>query len=141
MAASKLWHEVDTDEHVVLLAEDEFFIRFDIADELRQRGCQVIEAGSADEAIDVLRSTARIDIVVTDLWMPGKHDGFDVARTVREERPGVSVVVISAHLKPADEHKHLFDLFFPKPTPSERLARAIVEMIDAGPARRTADGA
>ncbi|WP_445082880.1 response regulator [Chelativorans sp. YIM 93263] len=109
--------------------------------ELSQRGCQVIEAGSADEAIDVLRSTVRIDIVVTDLSMPGDHDGFDVARTVKEERSGVRVVVISAHLKPADKHKHLFDLYFAKPTPSGRVAEAVVEMIDASPERGTAGGA
>lgn len=135
-AKSNPWRGVQADKNVVLLAEDEPFIRFDIAEELRLLDCQVIEAGSADEAIDVLKSTARIDLVVTDVRMPGNRDGLDVARAVKQERPGVRVVVMSGHLEPEDEHKHLIDLFFSKPTPSNQLARAIMEMIDANPAKR-----
>jgi len=131
-----VWHELDADRPVVLLAEDEPFIRFDIADELRQLGCQVIEASNADEAIDVVESTARIDLVVTDVRMPGNRDGLDVARAVRQGRPGLKVVVMSGHLAPNDEHNLLIDLFVSKPTPSDQLATAIMEMIEASPANR-----
>jgi len=131
-----LWHELDADRPVVLLAEDEPIIRFDIADELRRLGCQVIEASNADEAIDIVKSTARLDLVVTDVRMPGNRDGLDVARAVRQERPGLMTVVMSGHLAPNDEHNHLIDLFLSKPTPSDKLATAIMEMIKASPANR-----
>ncbi|WEX11540.1 response regulator [Chelativorans sp. AA-79] len=131
-----LWHEFDANRPVVLLAEDEPIIRFDIADELRRLGCQVIEASNADEAIDVVKSTARLDLVVTDVRMPGNRDGLDVARAVRQERPGLRTVIMSGHLAPNEEHGHLIDLFVSKPTQSDQLATAIMAMIEASPAKR-----
>lgn len=128
--------EARADTRVVLLAEDEPLIRFDIADELRQLGFQVIEAGNADEAIDVLNSTARIDLVVTDVRMPGDHNGLDVARAVREKRPGVKVMVMSGHLVPKKKHEDFIDLFVSKPTPGDQLAKAIVEFMNVDAAKR-----
>lgn len=128
--------EARADTRVVLLAEDEPLIRFDIADELRQSGFQVIEAGNADEAIDVLDSTARIDLVVTDVRMPGDRNGLDVARAVKEKRPGVKIIVMSGHLVPKEKHEDLIDLFVSKPTPGDQLAKAIVDLMNADAAKR-----
>jgi two-component system, response regulator PdtaR len=108
------------------------FLSGSIAEELRQLGCQVIEAGNADEAIDALRSTACIDLVATDVRMPGDRNGLDVARAARQERPGVRIVVMLGHLLPIEEHRHLIDLFVSKPTLSDQLAKAILELINAG---------
>lgn len=129
-------HEADAGKPVVLVAEDKFLVRFDIAEELRQLGCQMIEAGNADEAIDALRSTACIDVVVTDVRMPGDRDGLDVAHAARHGRPGARVVVMSGHLLPNEEHRHLIDLFVSKPTLSDQLAKTILELINADPAKR-----
>lgn len=128
--------DVDRDKRVVLLAEDEPLIRFDIADELRRLGHQVIESGTAEEAIVMLRSTSKIDVVVTDVRMPGSLDGLDLARAAKRERPGVRVVVMSGHLVPLDDDEHLVDLFFVKPMRTDQLAAAIVELCNAGPERR-----
>lgn len=110
---------------VVLLVEDEALIRWDLAEELRQLGCQVIEAGNAEEAIALLRSTARIDIVLTDIDMPGPHDGLDVAQLVRAERPGTGIVLTSGRLRPVGTNAELFDLFLPKPASTGALAQAL----------------
>ena len=126
---------VRADTRVVLLAEDEPLIRFDIADELRHLGFQVIEARNADEAIDVLKSTARIDLVVTDVRMPGYHDGLDVARAVREKRPGVKVIVMSGHLVLKEKHEDFIDLFVSKPTPVDQLAKAIMDLMNVDAAK------
>lgn len=125
--------QVSPHEHrrVVLVVEDEPIIRLDIAEELRRLGHQVIETVNADEAMTVLRSTARIDVVVTDVRMPGKLDGLDLARTVRQERPGVLIVVMSGHLTALAEHKQIMDLLVSKPTPSDQLARTITRLFDA----------
>jgi two-component system, response regulator PdtaR len=137
MAAKSIpQHEAHADTRVVLLAEDEPLIRFDIAEELRQLGFQVIEAGNADEAIDVLKSTARIDLVVTDVRMPGDRNGLDVARAVREKRPGAKVIVMSGHLVPMEKHEHLIDLFVSKPAPGDQLVKAIVELMNVNAAKR-----
>ncbi|HWO73418.1 MAG TPA: response regulator, partial [Dehalococcoidia bacterium] len=56
----------------VLVVEDEVLIRWVIAEHLRDCGYRVIEAGSGDEAIDVLRRTGlTIDVVLSDVRMPG----------------------------------------------------------------------
>lgn len=129
-------HEARANPRVVLLAEDEPLIRFDIADELRRLGYQVIEAGNADEAIEVLQSTARLDLVLTDVRMPGSRDGLDVARAVREKRPGVGIIVMSGHLVPKEKHEDIMDLFVSKPVPGDQLAKAIVEFMNSDAAKR-----
>lgn len=132
MAAESTHHyAARADPYVVLLVEDEFLIRCDLADELRLLGCQVIEAGNADEAIEVLRSTARIEVVVTDVRMPGMRDGVEVARVVRDERPGTRVIVTSGHFVPTDEHSNLIDLIVAKPVPSDLFAKQIVLFMNA----------
>src|SRR5690348_4307051 len=81
-------------EHTVtvLLAEDEVLIRLDVAEELRRAGWKVIEVASADDAIDILNSPVIVDLVVTDVNMPGEANGLDLARLVRRERRNVKVV-------------------------------------------------
>ncbi len=60
-----------------------------IAQYLRDCGYRVIEAVNADEAITVLlhRDTV-VDIVFSDIEMPGAMDGFGLAKWIREHRPG-----------------------------------------------------
>jgi CheY-like chemotaxis protein len=87
----------------VLVVEDEVLIRWVIAEHLRDCGYRVIEAGSGDEAIDVLRRTAlTIDVVFSDVRMPGSTDGFALFRWVRQQRPGTKVVLTSGMAKPTD---------------------------------------
>lgn len=84
----------------VLLAEDEFLVRALIADEMRQLGWQVIEVGTADEAVEIVRSPIELDLVLTDVHMPGSLDGLDLADRVREQRPGIKVAVMSGDYDP-----------------------------------------
>lgn len=127
--------DVDADVRVVLVVEDEPIIRIDIADELRQWGYQVIEAGTADEAIVMLRSTAKIDVLLTDVWMPGSLDGLDLVRAARRERPDLRVVVLSGHTVLLPEDEHLVDRFFVKPAAGDQLAAEITKFFRAESAR------
>jgi CheY-like chemotaxis protein len=87
----------------VLVVEDEILIRWVIAEHLRECGYRVIEAGNGDEAIDVLRRTAlAIDVVFSDVRMPGSIDGFALAQWVRRQRPGIKVVLTSGLAKAVD---------------------------------------
>jgi CheY-like chemotaxis protein len=84
----------------VLVVEDEVLIRWVIADQLRDCGFRVIEAGSGDEAIDVLRKTAlTINVVFSDVQMPGAVNGFALALWVRQQRPTIKVVLTSGYVK------------------------------------------
>jgi DNA-binding NtrC family response regulator len=79
---------------IVLVVEDEILIRTAIAGYLRECGYEVIEAVSADEAIVVLAAeTVRIDIVFSDVEMPGSMNGFGLAKWLREHRPRLPVIL------------------------------------------------
>jgi DNA-binding NtrC family response regulator len=80
----------------VLVVEDEVLIRLDLSDHLRDFGYEVIEAGNADEALECLAATA-IDVVVTDVRMPGSMDGIQLAHLLHDERPHIGVIVVSGH--------------------------------------------
>lgn len=80
----------------VLVVEDEVLVRLSIADHLRDCGYRVIEAESADEAIAMLESEKTpVDIVFSDVNMPGQADGLGLARWLRRERPNVRVLLTS----------------------------------------------
>ena len=63
----------------VLVVEDEVLIRLYLSEEIRAAGFTVIEAASADEAFEVLKSRNDIDLVLTDIRMPGTMDGLQLA--------------------------------------------------------------
>lgn len=70
-----------------------------IADYLRDCGYHVIEAGTATEALVVLQSSQTVDIVFSDVQMPGEMDGFGLSRWVRQNRPGLRVLLTSGNAR------------------------------------------
>jgi CheY-like chemotaxis protein len=79
----------------ILIVEDEILIRFDVADYLRSCGYQVIEAANASEALAFLQSGNRVDLVFSDVQLPGSMDGFALARWVRAHQPEIKVILTS----------------------------------------------
>jgi CheY-like chemotaxis protein len=80
----------------VLVVEDEVLVRLVIAEYLRECGYRVHEAANADEAVAMLKSPdVSVDIVFSDLIMPGSMDGFGLARWIRAHRPEIDVVLTS----------------------------------------------
>jgi CheY-like chemotaxis protein len=82
----------------ILVVEDEPLVRMDISEALRNHGYRVLEAASGDDALRLLAEGKSIHLVFTDVRMPGRSDGFDVAR--RAEQSGLPVVVTSGHVYP-----------------------------------------
>lgn len=87
----------------ILVVEDEVLIRMVIGDYLRDCGYRVIEAGDGAEAVEVLKTETRVDVVFTDVHMPGGVNGFGLAQWVRRERPKVRVVLTSGITNAARE--------------------------------------
>lgn len=88
------------DAPVLLVVEDEWLIRMSVVEAFRAAGWRVLEAESGAEALAMLRGTGRIDLVLTDMRMPGPMDGLGVLAVSQEARPGVPVVMVSGHLDP-----------------------------------------
>jgi CheY-like chemotaxis protein len=80
---------------VVLVVEDEFFVRYDIATCLREAGYLVIECASGERAVALCRSGTAIDMVFTDINLSGTTSGFDVAECFRRERPNMPLLYMS----------------------------------------------
>lgn len=104
----------------VLVVDDEVLVRALISETLREAGCEVIEAASAEEAIEVLRATAEPDVLVTDVMLPGEIDGVQLAARVRQTMPNTKVIVTSGHAS-ATEVNGVADVFLPKPFELWRL--------------------
>lgn len=82
----------------VLLVDDEVVIRELLAEVLRDAGLDVVEARNADEAMRLLSGRERIDILLTDVQMPGKLDGVDLVRKARHIDENMPVMIISAYM-------------------------------------------
>ena len=84
----------------ILVVEDEIFIRMMISDAFRDRGFSVIEAFNGDEAADLLMAGKAVDLVFSDVRMPGSLDGLGLLDFVRRHAPDLPVILTSGHLEP-----------------------------------------
>src|SRR5437868_2597741 len=83
----------------VLVIEDEFFIRLAAADTLREAGYRVYEAENAATAQNILQEHNDIEVVFSDVVMPGDIDGFGLAMWTLIHRPSVRIILTSANTK------------------------------------------
>jgi CheY-like chemotaxis protein len=100
---------------VVLIVEDEFLLRMDAADMIAGAGFEVIEAGNADQAIEILEARSDITVVFTDIQMPGSMDGLKLARAVRGRWPPIKIVATSGRLHVEEPDLPEGGRFLPKP--------------------------
>jgi|SRR5687768_3479135 CheY-like chemotaxis protein len=112
----------------LLVVEDEFLIRMDISDYLRAQGYEVLEASTAQQAIDLLDKHSAIALVFTDIQMPGPLNGIDLVRYIRARHPGIKTIITSGHLRPSDlppDVDHLVE----KPYLPRRIAALVGEAL------------
>jgi two-component system, response regulator PdtaR len=81
----------------LLLVEDEFLISEMVAEDLTEQGFSVCAVSNARDALSRLASAA-VDILFTDVNLPGGMDGMALARCAREMNPHLPVVYASGHV-------------------------------------------
>jgi DNA-binding response OmpR family regulator len=79
----------------ILVVEDEVLIRMPMAEYLRECGYRVFEAADVAEAKAILGADPAVDLVFSDVNMPGEENGFMLATWVRRHHPGVAVILTS----------------------------------------------
>lgn len=84
------------DRVTILVADDEEIVRESLAEWLTDAGYQVLTAENADEAMEVLEQ-AEVQILITDVKMPGRMDGIELMRRGRLMWPGMSTVIMTAY--------------------------------------------
>jgi len=83
---------------VVLIVEDEWFIREEMSQGFRHAGWDVLETSSGEACLAVAREERRIDAVVTDIQLGGGVNGWDVAEAVRPIKPNLAVIYASGNV-------------------------------------------
>ncbi len=111
----------------VLVVEDEILIRMHLAEALRNAGFQVIEASDGDEAQRVLCNISGIQLLITDIQMPGALNGLALARWARRQFPDIKIAVVSANV-----HTYApqgVDLVFEKPFDVDRILAEVQRLV------------
>jgi two-component system cell cycle sensor histidine kinase/response regulator CckA len=83
----------DKIDAVVLVVEDNFDVRKIVSRLLREFGCTVIEANSGAAALDILQSDQKIDLMFSDVIMPGGMSGTELVQAARHLRPGIKTLL------------------------------------------------
>jgi PAS domain S-box-containing protein len=118
----------------VLLVEDETEVRRLVERLLQMQGYAVIAAASPAEAIGAARAAGKIDLLVTDVIMPGMN-GREMARLLAAERPRMRVLYMSGYTDAAIAQQGILPpgtAFLSKPFTPDVLARKVREVLDAG---------
>ncbi len=117
----------------ILLCEDDADVRGFSRETLDDLGYDVIEAGDANSALDAMRSNGRIDLLFTDIVLPGGRTGADLARDARALQADVKVLFATGYARTAlDERQDSvsgIDLLM-KPFGVEELAVRLRTMLD-----------
>jgi len=109
----------------VLVVEDEMLLRMRAMDMVEDAGFTPVEAINADDALGILESRSDIELLFTDIQMPGSMDGLKLAYAVHARWPLIKIILVSGQLKLTDDDKPADSRFFGKPLDVKQM---IVEM-------------
>ncbi len=119
----------------VLVVEDEAQVRQFARDQLVSLGYRVLEAGDGAQALEIVLRNDDIDLLFTDVVMPGALNGRQLADAAREHRPGLRVLFTSGYTANAIVHQGRLDsdvMFLPKPYGRAMLVLRVREALETG---------
>ncbi|MCM2450106.1 response regulator [Agrobacterium vitis] len=90
-------------EPIALVVDDEPLILMNTSDMISDEGFAVVEATTADQAYAFLDKHSSLQLLFTDVQMPGELDGFGLARVVAERWPHICVVIASGAAVPGPD--------------------------------------
>ena len=116
----------------VLVVEDEMVLRMRAVDIVEDAGFTPVEAVNADEAIAILESRSDIDLLFTDIQMPGSMDGLKLAHAVHDRWPAIKIILVSGQVKPSDAERPADSRFFGKPLGVGQMIHELQAMVGDG---------
>ena len=99
----------------ILVVDDEELIREQLVSALEDAGFDVATAGNAIDAHTVLEESGTIDLVVTDVRMPGRVNGLVFGQVIKELHPDLPIIVMSGVYEPDDRDVPAGATFIAKP--------------------------
>src|ERR1700738_3072608 len=116
----------------ILVVEDEMLLRMRAVDMVEDAGFTPIEAINADDALAILESRSDIELLFTDIQMPGSMDGLKLAYAVHARWPLIKIILVSGQLKLTDDDKPPDSRFFGKPLDVKQMIAEMQDMIGKG---------
>lgn len=108
----------------VLIAEDEKLLADMLREIFEEHGCEVVSFATADAAYDYLQRTShRLDLLFTDVKMPGEMTGLDLAYRAGRLQPDLRIVISSGYFDEPTQRLSQVTLL-PKPWQVDRLLQA-----------------
>ena len=99
----------------VLVVEDEILVAMDLEMTLEENGFRVLKAPNADKALELLEAHNEIQLIITDIDMPGSMDGLRLAAAVSDRWPPTRIILVSGHRMVGVADIPDGSLFFSKP--------------------------
>src|SRR5438105_9097373 len=124
--------EPSTIKPTVLIVEDEMLLRMRAVDLVEDAGFTALEAVNADDALAILESRSDIELLFTDIQMPGSMDGLELAHAVHERWPLIKIILVSGQLTLADADKPTDSRFFSKPLDVRQMIEEMRDMVGKG---------
>jgi len=117
-----------TKQPVVLVVEDDMFLRMTAVEIIEMAGFTVLQAATADEAMRVLETHDDVSVVFTDVQMPGSMDGLKLARAVRGRWPPIKIIATSGRINIRAGELPDGGRFLPKPYSSTQITSALQQL-------------
>jgi CheY-like chemotaxis protein len=113
----------------ILLVEDDNVIRMLVNEYLEEFGYRVVVVASGDDALPILVNNKEIDLLITDVRMPGKLNGFDLIEEASRLRLTLKTIVMSGHTGETNNRADVADRFIAKPFTVNNLGIAIESLL------------
>ena len=115
---------------MVLIVEDQADVREIIEEWLRELNYRVLVAADGIEAREILESSEPVDLLLTDVVMPNRVSGIELARWARQLRPELKVVLVSGYSREINSTEKGEFAFLKKPFRPAELAEMIATLLD-----------
>ena len=114
-----------------MLVEDEPDLRAMMSEVLQMQGYSILEAGTGFDALNILQYDDSIDLLITDIVLPGGMDGFDLANRINRSNPGIPVLFMSGFAGRIDlEQMDIKGPVLRKPIPLTTLSDTIQSILE-----------
>jgi len=127
---------VEGGQETILVVEDDALVRDYVTEQLNRLGYVTLVAANASEALAIADKGVEVDLLFTDVMMPGPMDGRQLARALRERRPGLRVLFTSGHSPQAASRECQLDPsvnLLSKPYRTVDLAAKVRQVLDSPP--------
>ncbi|MCW9012683.1 MAG: bacteriohemerythrin [Gammaproteobacteria bacterium] len=114
---------------IILVVDDEDELRNLAVVFLEMFGYKTLEAGNAAQAMNILTSDARVDLLFTDIIMPGGTNGYELAEKARGIRPDIKVLLTSGFTGDISQYQRSTDVLLNKPYSKQELLQHINDVL------------